>query len=152
MKKLFSIVLIAIAGMNLSSFAQTWNAQQAEVLKNVEAYWVAYAKGDVADFLSYFSDDYVGWSTNSPVPENKQVSSKYISYSLPERKTLFHHITPLNIIITGDVAIIHYYYSMHTEDSKGEKKWASGRWTDILKKQGTKWALIADHGGEEDED
>jgi ketosteroid isomerase-like protein len=47
----------------------------------------------------------------------------------------------------GDVAFVHYYYTTVKETQDGKKKTESGRWTDILLKQGTRWVMIGDHGG-----
>ncbi len=45
------------------------------------------------------------------------------------------------------VAFVDYYYAMAKESQDGKKSAESGRWTDILLKQGTKWVMIGDHGG-----
>ena len=47
----------------------------------------------------------------------------------------------------GDVAIVHYYYSRTYADISAERHTDTGRWTDILIKQGNRWVMIADHGG-----
>jgi len=57
------------------------------------------------------------------------------------------------IKVHGDFAFAHYYYASLYQEKKGEEEVSQGRWTDILKKEGDKWLLIGDHGGEtEDED
>jgi ketosteroid isomerase-like protein len=129
-------------------FGQTWSPQQKEVWSNVETYWSMDAKGDLDGFLSYFSDEYKGWSYNSIVPASKETTAKYMRHDHANSKKLFFDITPLSIHIHGDIAIVNYLYNLQTEDMEKKKKWSSGRWTDILKKTGAKWLLIADHGGE----
>ncbi len=47
----------------------------------------------------------------------------------------------------GNVAIVHYYYSTLIKNVEGKERNRSGRWTDILMKQGDKWVLIGDSGG-----
>jgi hypothetical protein len=39
-------------------------------------------------------------------------------------------------------------YTRLYKDSEGKEKREAGRWTDILMKDGNKWVLIGDHGGE----
>ncbi len=129
-------------------FGQTWNTQQKEVWSNVETYWSLQGKGDVDGFLSYFSPDYMGWDYNSPVPQGKASTAKYVNLSMKNSKMLFYDITPAAILIHDDVAIVDYFYSMQTENMENKKQWKTGRWTDILQKQGGKWILIADHGGD----
>jgi len=60
------------------------------------------------------------------------------------RQVPHYEIKPLTIKIYNDIAFVHYYYSMVKEGSDGKKKSESGRWTDILMKQGNKWVLIGD--------
>lgn len=151
----FSIMLLLTVSslfITSTSFGQTWNTQQKEVWTNVETYWSLQAKGDAESFLSYFSPDYMGWSYNSPVPQGKESTAKYINMNIKNSKTLFYDLTPVAILIYGDIAIVDYYYTMQTENSEAKKQWKNGRWTDILKKQGTKWVLIADHGGADKDD
>lgn len=47
----------------------------------------------------------------------------------------------------GNIAFVHYYYDQVVKDAEGKEKSESGRWTDILMKQGDKWVMIGDHGG-----
>jgi ketosteroid isomerase-like protein len=148
----FSMLLLlsmTLMSLTTKTYGQTWNAQQKEVWSNVETYWSVQAKGDVDGFLSYFSPDYMGWDYNSPVPQGKASTAKYITMSMKNSKILFYDITPAAILVYGDIAIVDYFYSMQTEGAENKKQWKSGRWTDILQKQGSKWVLIADHGGDD---
>jgi ketosteroid isomerase-like protein len=127
--------------------AGDWSAAQQEVWKNVDAYWAVLAKDDVDGFLGYMHDDYSGWSLDSPVPESKATSAKYLRFFVPRRTLEFYEITPLAIVIHGDVAVVHYYYMEVAKNSEGKVRTEHGRWTDILVKQGDRWVLFADHGG-----
>jgi ketosteroid isomerase-like protein len=144
--------LVLLLAFTTNLFSQNWNAQQKEAWANVEAYWALQAKGDLAGFLSYFSPDYTGWGYDSPVPQGKAAVEKYVSMGMKNNKMLLYDITPVSILVYGDIAIVHYYYNMQRENLEGKKSWESGRWTDILQRQGQggtgKWVLISDHGGE----
>lgn len=150
MKKMsfISLVLLFTIMSSNNLFGQTWNAQQKEVWTNVETYWSIQAKGDAEGFLSYFSPDYMGWDYSSPVPQGKVSTAKYVALNMKNSKILFYDLTPVAIMVYGDIAIADYYYNLQTENLEAKKQWKSGRWTDILQKQGAKWVLIADHGGE----
>jgi ketosteroid isomerase-like protein len=63
------------------------------------------------------------------------------------KKVLVQDIKPVGIKIHGDVAFVHYYWSRIEKGADGKEATVSGRWTDILTKQGEKWVLIGDHGG-----
>ena len=127
--------------------AQEWSAAQQEVWKNVNDYWALMAKGDLNGFLEYFHTDYLGWEDNSPLPSTKQDVQKWMQIEMTGNKVLAYDIKPVGIKVHGDFAFADYYYSLLTE-MDGKKKSEEGRWTDILMKQGGKWLIIGDNGGE----
>ena len=138
-------VFLATASTNL--FAQEWNAAQKEVWKNVETYWALDAAGNLDGFMSYFHDSYIGWEMNQPMPGSKAVAKKFIEHDYKTEKTLVYNITPVSINVIGNVAIANYYYARIIKDTEGKEQTRSGRWADVLMKQGDKWVLIGDHGG-----
>jgi ketosteroid isomerase-like protein len=148
MKNRLILTIVIVFGLGLSSvFAQDWSPAQKEVWKNVNDYWALMAKGDLNGFLDYFHADYVGWDNNSPLPSTKEESRKWITYGYLGIRVPVYEIKPLTIKIFDDVAFVHYYYAMAKETADGKKISESGRWTDILLKQGNKWLMIGDHGG-----
>ena len=148
MKNRIMLALALIFSLGVSSgFAQDWSPAQKEVWKNVNDYWAVMAKGDLNGFLDYFHADYSGWENDSPLPSNKEESKKWLTYAYQGTKILIYEIKPVGIKIFGDVAIVNYYYTMVKESQEGKKNAESGRWTDILLRQGNKWQLIGDHGG-----
>ena len=50
--------------------------------------------------------------------------------------TLVYDLQPAAIKIHGNVAFAHYHYVQIVKDATGKDKETSGRWTDILMKQG----------------
>ena len=148
MKNKIILAILLFTGLGVSSvFAQEWTPAQKEVWKNVSDYWAVMAKGDLNGFMEYFHPDYMGWDNESRVPSSKEETKKWLTYAYQGVKIPVYEIDPLVIKIYGDVAFVHYYYSMVKETQDGKKKNESGRWTDILLKQGNKWVLIGDHGG-----
>ena len=145
-KMMLAIALFFVTGLS-SVFAQEWSPAQKEVWKNVNDYWGLMAKGDLNGFLDYFHADYVGWDNNSPLPSTKAESKKWITYAYQGVKIPVYEINPVAIKIYGDVAFVDYYYAMAKESQDGKKSSESGRWTDILLKQGNRWVMIGDHGG-----
>ncbi len=129
-------------------FAQEWSAAQKEVWKNVEAYWTLEMQGDLEGFMSYFHDDYRGWEYDSAFPYDKPAVRRFVGHAMQTTKTLVQEIKPVAIQIHGNVAFVDYYYDRVVKDAEGKEKLHSGRWTDILMKQGDRWVLIGDHGGE----
>jgi len=132
--------------------AQEWSAAQKDVWKNVEAYTALNTQRNLEGFLEYFHADYCGWAYEDALPSDKASIRKYIEYRWKTTKILFSEIKPVAIKIYGNVAIVHYYYTTVYADAEGKEKSASGRWTDILMKQGDKWVMIGDHGGQTSKD
>jgi ketosteroid isomerase-like protein len=130
------------------SSAQQWSAAQKEVWKNVEAYSALAEAGDVEGFMSYYHPEYLGWNYDSALPMSAESAKKFLEYSFKTTKSIAYVIQPAAIIVHGDFAIVHYYYAGVYKDAEGKEKSGSGRWTDILIKQGDKWVMIADHGGQ----
>jgi ketosteroid isomerase-like protein len=142
------ILLVSLAALCTAPLlAQEWSAAQKEVWKNVETYWELASSKDMEGFITYFHEDFSGWADGSPLPDSKDQRAKLIKYSFPKTTTLIQTLKPVAIKVHGNVAIVHYYYSMITKTDDGEETPEQGRWTDILMKQGNKWAMIGDHGG-----
>jgi len=130
-----------------SLFAQKWSKEQNEIWKNVEAYTGLWAKGDVKGIMEYFHDDFIGWGSDTPLPNNKSSREKAMIYYFPRTEVLFYELSPAAINIYGKTAVVHYFLSIATKNNEGKTTFEELRWTDILKKQGNKWVMIADHGG-----
>jgi ketosteroid isomerase-like protein len=141
-------VLIAATGLH----AQDWSPVQKEVWKNVESYWALDAAGNLEGFMSYFHDNYIGWEMNQAMPSTKTTARKFIEESYKNNKTVVYDIKPVAINVFGNVAIVDYYYTTLVKDADGKEKSRSGRWADIVMKQGDKWVLIGDHGGQTSKD
>jgi ketosteroid isomerase-like protein len=143
-----ALLLAASLSLPLGANAQEWSAQQKEIWKNVEAYWALDAAGDTPGFLAYFHADYRGWGYDSAIPGSKERAKKFLTHMHKASKTLVYDVQPLSVSVQGNVAFAHYVYTRLYKDSEGKEKREAGRWTDILLKDGNKWVLIGDHGGE----
>lgn len=125
-----------------------WSAPQKEVWKNVEAYWALDAAGDTQGFLAYFHADYKGWNYSATLPGSKERATKFITHAHKTAKTLVYDLEPVAVRVHGEMAYVHYFWTRIVKDVEGKEKRETGRWTDILIKDGNKWVMIADHGGE----
>ena len=146
--KFVVIVLCLILITSVQLFGQEWSAQQKEVWQNVQTYWDLDAKRDVEGFMSYFHTDYCGWSNRSALPNSKDDLKKWIAHDLATTEVLVSEIKPAAIKIHGNVAIVHYYWARIEKNQAGKETNRRGRWTDVLLKQGDKWVLIGDQGGQ----
>jgi ketosteroid isomerase-like protein len=145
------LMILLLANLSFVN-GQSWSKEQQGVWKNVQAYWAMYGAGDLEGFLGYMHDDYLGWGMANPLPNSKADAEKWMKPYWSKRTVTVYDIKPVGILVMGDMAVAHYYYSMMIKGEDGKEKNNSGRWTDVLMKQGDKWLLIADHGGQDDEE
>ena len=142
------LILCAALGAVVRAGGEEWSSQQKEVWKNVETYWRLDAAGDTQAFLTYFHADYQGWNYGNVLPGSKERATKFITHDHQTSKTLVHDLQPVTVRVNGNIAYAHYLYTRVVKDVEGKQKREAGRWTDILMKDGNKWVMIADHGGE----
>jgi ketosteroid isomerase-like protein len=141
------LICLAITLLSVPLFAQEWSAEQKEVLAFEVAYWKAYSDRDQAGTLALMHDDYKGWSYGDTLPAGKTIAKMQFAHSFPATKLFYHEVTPISILVRGDVAVVHYVVYGHSSNEKGEHETGELRWTDTLIKEGDKWLLLGDHGG-----
>jgi thiosulfate/3-mercaptopyruvate sulfurtransferase len=61
---------------------------------------------------------------------------------------VFHQLVPRAIDVHGDVAIAYYHYAAVTQSEEGAFNTSRGQWTDVFRREGGEWKLLADAGGE----
>lgn len=129
----------------VSSPGDAWSPAQKEVWAGVEELWRVSSAGDLESWFALVSDDFRGWSNADPAPFGKEVARHRASLRVWKR--IFYHVHPLAIDIHGDVAIVFYSFVTESEYPDGSRASATGKWTDIFRRQGDRWLLIADSGG-----
>lgn len=148
--------LISTALLGLSLFAMgaahaQGNVQDsADVWSIVEEQWNAEEKGDERWIDRMLTDNFSGWSKNSPAPRNKNSTKMWDRFTDQQGSMVAHELYPLSITINGDVAIAHYLYTSAYEDKDGEVELTNGRYTDILIRTEDGWRFIAWHGGDDE--
>ena len=152
MKKLSLAIALLLLLPTTYVAAQEWSAAQKEVWKNVEAYNALADAGNVEGFMAYVHNDYLGWNYQSALPMEKSAVRKFVEYDFKTSKTILSNIKPVAIGVFGNFAYVHYYFTVIYKDADGKEKSSSGRWTDILMKQGDKWVMIGDQGGRTSKD
>jgi ketosteroid isomerase-like protein len=133
------------AGAQSTDPGQAWTPDQQEVWNTVETLWRVSSAGDLDSWFALVSDDFRGWSNADPAPVGKETARHRASLRVWKR--IFYHVHPLAIDIHGDVAIVFYTFSTESEYPDGSRTTATGKWTDVFRKQGDRWLLIADAGG-----
>jgi len=152
--RLIGAISVALCTLSFTAAAQTWSAAEQEVWKAVSYAWEVDSAGNTDAFMGCFHGDYRGWPWGSRVPNSKKTVSKFIGWRHKNFRVNVYNLTPLSIIVKGDMAVVHYLYGRSTTRLEGDAKaeWSEGRWTDILVKENGKWLLVADAGGRTNED
>ena len=153
MKRSVITVLSLLLVLPLAASAQQWTAEQLEVWQVELDVWAMDMAGDKTWIDRYVHDDLLGWPNASPIPIGKESVAKWYGFEDPEASVPVFELTPVGIVVHGDVAVVHYFVDLGEIDSKGERHRRRGSWTDFLVKDNGSWKYIAWRGGlfEEDE-
>lgn len=147
LKLVVPTILLLISG---SSFAQDSQDDQADVWATIEGQWDAEEKGDKKWLDRLLTEDFSGWGKTSPAPRSKSSTKMWDRFSDEQGKVVAHELYPLAIVVHGDVAVAHYFYTSAFKDKDGVVEVDNGRYTDILVKTEDGWQFIAWHGGDDE--
>ena len=132
--------------------AQTWSPEQREVWAVVEEAWQAEAAKDLTWVDRFVHPSARVWSNRYPMPRDHSSQRKWSRYRAENLTTLAHELNPVAIVVQGNTAVAHYYYSEAMEDRKGDRKTEHGRYTDVLVREDGQWKFLAWSGGESSTD
>ena len=89
------------------------------------------------------------WDKNRPGPQTKASLLLWDRYNNSSSTVLQQELFPIAIVITGNLAVVQYSYSVARENYKKEQELVSGRYTDVLLKEKGTWLFIAWAGGDD---
>jgi len=142
----------ALAIFTSSLLAGDWSDDQKAVWSTIEKQWEISATGDASWASTMLAEGFSGWGMQSPAPQSADSTAAwYAARSSAGGKTIHQELVPMKIIVRGDMAFVHYYYQQLSEDKNGKRETETGRWTDILVKEGSAWKFIGWQGGADPE-
>lgn len=152
--RLIPMLFVAVAALTLAgpAGAQNWTAEQQEVWALEEQQWKMAAAEDLSWVDSMVHPNVSYWETGQPMPQNRTSLLRWNRYSAANNNVLEQELQPISIVITGNVAVVNYYYSVARENHKKEQETIKGRYMDVLIKDGGRWKFIAWAGGDEPQD
>jgi hypothetical protein len=141
-----SIALFVFAG---TASAQSWSPEQQEVWRLEELQWKMSAEKDLSwiDKMAHPNLSY--WDAAQPGPQNRASLARWSRYDATNVTVLEQELFPIALTITGNIAVAQYRYSVARENYKKERETVTGRYTDILVKEGGRWLFIAWAGGDD---
>ena len=74
---------------------------------------------------------------------------RWSRYSSATSTVLEQELFPISVTITGNLAVVQYRYQLATENYKKERETVTGRYTDVLVREGGRWLFIAWAGGDD---
>ena len=132
---------------SLSSYAQTWSAEQTALWDYVTQSW----EDDVAKNgkwpAEYAHESYVGWGAKDPAPRNREES---ISWNRVQNEggstTIWYKVTPMSIVIEGDTAVVMYYADLLVEDKEKKRKRDATGLVEVFVREGQGWKFLSSTG------
>ena len=132
-----------------TAIAQDDRDDETEVWIAVEAQWDANENGDEKWIDRMLMDGFYGWDKATPAPRSKSSTRMWERFNNEQGKIVAHELYPLEIVVEGDTAVVHYRYSSAYQNKKDEVKTSHGRYTDILVRTEDGWKFIGWHGGDD---
>jgi len=96
------------------------------------------------------SEDYRGWSMGDASTRGKAIWREQAQARFSAPRRVHYQLEPIAIDIYDDVAVTFYRYAAVTRSEDGAVSTSRGQWTDVLRREGSNWKLLADAGGETD--
>lgn len=142
-------VTSVLAAVSSPVVAQSWSNEQLEVWGVIQAQWQAAMEKNATWPDRFLHEKFLGWTNENPAPRSKSSTRNWTRYGDENSTTLMQELYPLGIVVHGNTAVAHYFFSTATEDRKAERRTTHGRYTDILVRDGGTWRFIAWHGGDD---
>ena len=140
---------LAVVGLAGAASAQTWSPEQQEIWKFEELQWKMAQDKDLTWIDKMVHPNLSYWGTDQVAPQTKASLARWNRYDNANSTVLEQELFPVSITITGNLAVVHYRYSVARENYKKERETVSGRYTDVLVKEGGKGLFISWAGGDD---
>ena len=144
-----TVLVAALLAWGGLASAQTWNAEQQEIWKLEQQQWQMSKDKDSSWIDKMVHANLSYWETGQAVPQNKASLARWNKLTNDSQTILEQEVFPISVTITGNVAVVHYYYQTARENLKKERETVRGHYTDVLVKDGGTWKFIAWAGGED---
>lgn len=140
MKSLGMIIVAASATLAAPATAQHWSDKQTEVWQAVAGSWERNVDNG-AWHTDMLANSY-GWGGNGVVPNSRQDIQRASGIFGAEGKVLNYRLSPMNISVHGDTALVHYFAEIVETDHKGDRENNTERCSDTLVKDDGRWKFL----------
>ncbi len=143
---LLSLAVVAFAGV---AVAQTWSPEQQEIWRFEEQQWKMAKEKDLTWIDKMVHSNLSYWDADRPAPQNKASLLRWNRFSNTNATVLEQELFPISVTITGNIAVVQYRYSIARENYKKDRETVTGRYMDVLVKEGGRWLFLAWAGGDD---
>ena len=143
-----AILVLLLTGVGSAS-AQTWTKEQQEIWTFEQQQWQMSMDKDASWIDKMVHPNLSYWEIGQPMPQDRASLARWNRYSSANTTTLEQELFPISIAITGNVAVVQYWYQVARENEKKEHETVHGYYMDVLLKENGTWRFIAWAGGDE---
>jgi ketosteroid isomerase-like protein len=145
---LLAILLVTIVALPIAHPAAASPQATAETLKQLEGEFMrAAAEKGSAGYMSYYADDAVEVSNNSPLIAGKENIAKGMGFLDDKNNRLSWTPVGADISASGDLGYTYGSYEFHAVGKDGKAVVEYGKYTSIWKKQKDgRWKVALDMG------
>jgi ketosteroid isomerase-like protein len=130
--------------------AKSWDKQQTEIWNVVTASYKDIEKKDNNWTDKWVTADAMVWGSATPMPRDRASVKRWEKFQFADGATNeVSDYSPTAIVVHGDTAVAHYYYSNGVTLKTGKQNVSHGRCTDILVKDKKSWKFVAWHCADE---
>jgi len=140
-------ILLSVSG---TALAQDSADDEADVILTIEEQWEADQDGDNDWLVEKLVEDFSAWPTIAPAPRSRSSTQLWSRFADTQGQMVEHELYFQNIVVHGDVAVAHYFYTSAYQDKDDSVDVTNGRYTDVLVRTEDGWKFLAWHGGDED--
>lgn len=123
-----------------------WRKVYSEVWDQIKENTEKILFGDIDSIEKNYHDDYLGWDTRTVIPVNKEDLITELRGD-PKKEIKNFSLSPINISVFKETAIVHYFFSIKYTDESGVEHNNTTRNSEILIKSNNKWKVVSDNCG-----
>jgi hypothetical protein len=146
------LLSLSLSLVGTAATAQTWTPEQKEIWAFEEKQWAMSKDEDLSWIDTMVHPNISYWSVDRPAPQNKASLQRWNRYESSSSTVLEQEIFPISATITGNVAVVQYTYVAVRENAEKKRDTVTGRYTDVLIKEGGRWLFIGWAGGDDPKD
>lgn len=151
-KALMLLGALSLASFPMIAAAQTWTAEQQDIWELEEQQWQMAKDKDLTWIDKMVHPNISYWDADQPGPQNRASLARWSRYNSAASTVLEQELFPISVTITGNLAVAQYRYTVVREDYKKERVTVTGRYTDVLLREGGRWLFITWAGGDDPKD